>query len=94
MPVRFYDIATFRFTKNGEVIPLTAKEGAIIRLFIDNPNRIFSKDMIYEFVWNSDLVDDNAVMVYINRLRSKIEDDPSDPRYIQNVRGVGYRFVV
>ena len=89
-----YDIATFRFTKNGEVIPLTAKEGAIIRLFIDNPNRIFSKDMIYEFVWNSDLVDDNAVMVYINRLRSKIEDDPSDPRYIQNVRGVGYRFVV
>ena len=88
-----YDITTFRFSKNGRTIPLTGKENALIRLFMDNLNRIFSKDMIYDMVWGSDIVDDNAIMVYINRLRSKIEDDPSNPKYIQNVRGVGYRFV-
>ena len=61
---------------------------------MDNENRIFSKDMLYELIWGDSFVDENAVMVYINRLRQKIEDDPSDPRYIRTVRGLGYRFVV
>lgn len=50
--------------------------------------------MIYEAVWgNSVAVDDNAIMVYINRLRSKIEDDRQKPAHILTVRGLGYRFV-
>lgn len=50
--------------------------------------------MIYETVWgNSVAVDDNAIMVYINRLRSKIEDDRQKPAHILTVRGLGYRFV-
>lgn len=65
-----------------------------MRRFIDNVNRIFSKDMLYEMIWSEAIIDENAVMVYINRLRQKIEDVPSTPRYIQNVRGIGYRFVV
>lgn len=62
--------------------------------FFRNPGQIFTKDMIYEAVWgNSVAVDDNAIMVYINRLRSKIEDDRQKPAHILTVRGLGYRFV-
>ncbi len=66
----------------------------MIKLFIDNVDRIFSKEMIYTMIWGETLIDENAIMVYINRLRQKIEDDPSNPVYIQTVRGLGYRFVI
>lgn len=89
-----YDLQTLRFYKNGEEIDLSAKENAIVKLFMDNVNRIFSKDMLYDMVWNNALPDENAVMVYINRIRQKIEDNPSNPTYIRTVRGIGYRFVV
>ena len=89
-----YNTSTLRFYKNGEEISLSAKESAMIKLFMDNVNRIFSKDMIYEMVWGDSIIDENAVMVYVNRLRQKIEDDPSEPRYIRTVRGLGYRFVI
>ena len=89
-----YDTSTLRFYKNGQEVPLSSKENAMMKLFIDNVNRIFSKDMIYDLIWGEAIIDENAIMVYINRLRQKIEDDPSNPRYIQTVRGLGYRFVV
>lgn len=89
-----YNTSTLRFYKNGSEIYLSAKENAMVKLFIDNVNRIFSKDMLYELVWGDSIIDENAVMVYVNRLRQKIEDDPSEPRYIKTVRGLGYRFVV
>ena len=87
-----YDTQTLRFYKNGEEIPLSAKENAMIKLFIDNDNRIFSKDTIYSMIWGETIIDENAIMVYVNRLRQKIEDDPSEPKYLQTVRGLGYRF--
>lgn len=89
-----YHTSTLRFYKNGKEILLSSKENAIMKLFIDNVNRIFPKDMIYDLVWGEAIIDENAIMVYINRLRQKIEDDPSKPKYIQTVRGLGYRFVV
>ena len=89
-----YDVSMLRLYKSGKEVLLTSKENSLMKLFLDNVNRIFSKDMIYEMVWGEYIVDENAVMVYINRLRQKIEDDPSHPKYIQNVRGLGYRFVV
>ena len=89
-----YHTGTLRFYKNGTEIPLSSKENAIMKLFIDNVNRVFSRDMIYDLIWGEAIIDENAVMVYINRLRQKIEDDPSHPRYLQTVRGLGYRFVV
>ncbi len=89
-----YDARTLRFYKNEEEIPLSSKESAMIKLFIDNVDRIFSKEMIYTMIWGETLIDENAIMVYINRLRQKIEDDPSNPVYIQTVRGLGYRFVI
>ncbi len=89
-----YNTSTLRFFKNGEEIALTSKENSMMKLFMDNRNRIFSKDMLYEMIWNEHIIDENAIMVYINRLRQKIEEDPAHPEYIQNVRGLGYRFVV
>ena len=89
-----YNTSTLRFYKNGQEIILSSKENAMMKLFIDNVNRIFSKDMIYDLIWGEAIIDENAIMVYINRLRQKIEDDPAKPKYIQTVRGLGYRFVV
>lgn len=89
-----YNTSTLRFYKNDQEIVLSSRENAIMKLFLDNVNRIFSKDMIYDLVWGAAIIDENAIMVYINRLRQKIEDDPTKPRYIQTVRGLGYRFVV
>ena len=89
-----YDTSTLRFYKSGTEIILSSKENAMMKLFLDNVNRIFPKDMLYELIWGETIVDENAIMVYINRLRQKIEEDPARPRYLQTVRGLGYRFVV
>ncbi|MGN0159606.1 MAG: response regulator transcription factor [Brotaphodocola sp.] len=89
-----YDTATMRFYKNGEELILSSKESALLLLFIKHPQQVFTKDMIYEQVWgNTVAIDDNAIMVYINRLRSKIEDDRQKPQHIVTIRGLGYRFV-
>ena len=90
-PFRF-DNETLKLYKNGVEIPLSAKESAIMKLFLDNPNRIFSKSSLYDLIWGGANVDDSGIVVYINRLRNKIEDDPSRPRHIQTMRGLGYRF--
>lgn len=89
-----YNTSTLRFYKDGGEIVLSSKENAIMKLFIDNVNHIFSKDMLYDLIWGEAIIDENAIMVYINRLRQKIEADPAKPTYIQTVRGLGYRFVV
>ena len=89
-----YNTSTLRFYKNGEEILLSAKENAMMKLFIDNVNRVFSKDMLYELIWGEAIIDENAIMVYINRLRQKVEEDPGKPKYIQTGRGLGYRFVI
>lgn len=89
-----YDTATMRFYKDGEELLLSAKESTLLLLFMKHPQQIFTKDMIYEQVWgNTIAIDDNAIMVYINRLRGKIEDDKQHPTHILTVRGLGYRFV-
>lgn len=88
-----YDTTTLRFYKNGQEIELSTKENSLMNLFIKHPNQVFTKDAIYDHVWgNTIVVDDNTIMVYINRLRKKIEDNPQKPSYILTVRGMGYRF--
>lgn len=89
-----YNTSTLRLFKNGTEIPLSGKENALMKLFLDNPNRIYSKDMLYELIWANEVFDDNVIMVYINRLRNKIEDDPGSPKFIKNIRKVGYKFVI
>lgn len=89
-----YDSASMHFYKDGEELILSAKEAALFLLFLRRPDHVFTKEMIYENVWGTSVaVDDNAIMVYINRLRGKIEDDVKKPAHILTVRGLGYRFL-
>ncbi|TDQ40369.1 response regulator transcription factor [Aureibacillus halotolerans] len=80
-------------TKNGEGLKLTAKEVGIMACFMRNPNRILSKETLFQSVWDEDFFGgDNTLLVHIRRLREKIEDSPSTPKYITTVKGLGYRF--
>ncbi|WP_238883722.1 response regulator transcription factor [Clostridium sp. YIM B02551] len=82
----------FLVTKNGDSIQLTSKEFEILKLFIKNPSRVFTKAQIYSFVWNDDYFgDENVINVHMRRLREKIEDDPSKPKYIKTLWGIGYK---
>lgn len=78
--------------KNGKEIGLTAKEFEILKLLLQNPKKVYTKEQIYSLVWNDAyLGDENAVNVHISRLRTKIEDNPRDPQYIITVWGIGYK---
>jgi DNA-binding response OmpR family regulator len=89
-----YNNSTMRFYKNGREIVLSSKESSLMLLFLKHPGQVFTKDMIYDHVWgNSVAIDDNSIMVYINRLRGKIEEDRQKPVHIVTVRGLGYRFI-
>ena len=80
---------------NGIPLELSAKEYLLLCRLMENPGRVFTKRQLYQAVWNEDIYyDDNTVMVHISHLRGKIETDPKDPRLIQTVRGIGYRFSV
>ena len=79
-------------TKSGEIIELTAKEFDILRLLLENPQRVYTKAQIYSLIWNDAYVgDENAVNVHISRLRTKIEDDPRKPQVVITVWGIGYK---
>ncbi|MCR2043666.1 response regulator transcription factor [Anaerosalibacter massiliensis] len=80
--------------KNGEEIFLTPIEYKLLVHFMKNPNQILSRNTILERLWDTsgEFVDDNTLSVYIKRLREKIEDSSSIPKYIKTVRGLGYKW--
>lgn len=86
------DLHENRARKGGEYLNLTANEQRLLLYFMENPMKVLSKNQILEAVWDVDgsFVDDNTVAVNIRRLREKIEDDPSTPSAIKNIRGLGY----
>ncbi|GGD59598.1 response regulator transcription factor [Paenibacillus nasutitermitis] len=89
------DSDNFSVRKNGVEIKLTAKEFQILRLFAVHPNRVFTKAQIYEQIWNEEYYgDENVINVHMRRLREKIEDNPSTPRYIKTLWGIGYKLGV
>lgn len=79
--------------KNGE-IPLTPAECRLIFLLMSNPNRTLTRGQLLAKLWDSggDFVDENTLTVYVRRLREKIEENPSSPKRIRTVRGVGYQW--
>lgn len=80
------------YVKSDEKI-LTAKEFDLLVLLASNPNQVFTKEQLLERVWGYDFFGDiTTVTVHIRRLREKIEENPSQPIYIETVWGVGYRF--
>lgn len=82
-----------KVTCDGEPVHLTAKEFDLLLLFARHPGRAFSRTELLTEVWGTQFDGyDHTVNTHINRLRGKIEPDPSDPTYIRTVWGVGYRF--
>ncbi|MED3877392.1 response regulator transcription factor [Lysinibacillus capsici] len=87
------DIVNFSITKSGQEIKLTSKEFSILKLFVTNRHRVFTKEQIYQTIWKDAYYgDENIINVHIRRLREKIEDDPSHPHYIKTLWGIGYKF--
>ena len=72
-------------------VQMTAREFELLQVFVGHPRQVFSREQLFELVWGS-YGDRSAVSVYVSRLREKIEDDPTDSRYIVTVWGAGYRF--
>lgn len=86
------DVAAHTVTRDGSEIPLTATEFRLLAELARRPGRVFTREMLLERVWGYDYLGDSRLVdVTIQRLRSKIEPEPGDPRLIQTVRGVGYR---
>jgi two-component system KDP operon response regulator KdpE len=79
---------------NGEPVKLRPTEYRLLHFFLQNPGRMLSHEQLLSKVWGPEYVDDNQLLrLYVTYLRQKIEPNPSDPRYIFNERGVGYRFL-
>ena len=80
--------------KKGEPVELTASEYKLLCLFMENPDQILSSEQILSRLWdyNESYIDNNSLTVYIRRLRTKIEDNPGEPKRIVTVRGMGYKW--
>lgn len=79
---------------NGENVSLTSKEFDILFLLMSNPNKVFSKQDIFDSIWGDSFGDISTITVHIRKIREKIESDPSNPRYIETLWGIGYRFPI
>lgn len=78
--------------KGPEKIPLSTKEYEVLEFLISHENEVLEPEKIYREVWKAQYGDITAVAVYVQRLRKKIEEDPSSPKYIKTVFGMGYKF--
>lgn len=80
-------------TKNESEIVLTPKEFLLMKIFMENPGKAFTRDDLLNLVWGYDFTGDPKIVdVNVRRLRSKIEDNPSQPNYIETIWGTGYRW--
>ncbi len=87
------DLYSQKLLKNNIEIDVTPKEYLLMKIFLENPNRAFSRDELLDLVWGKNYFGDAKIIdVNIRRLRAKIEDKPSTPNYIETVWGIGYRW--
>ena len=96
-PIAFDDLEldpkARRVTVRGEEVQLTVREYELLLHFMRHPGQVFSRDQLMDAVWEySFYTDTSTVTVHVRRLRAKIEAEPSEPRWLQTVWGVGYRF--
>ncbi|BCN29287.1 response regulator transcription factor [Anaeromicropila herbilytica] len=90
-----FNFTNMEFYKDNRRIELSKTEQKLLYLFVTNPNKTLSRDMILEQIWSdgAEYVEDNALSVTIRRLRDKLEEDSSKPEYIKTVFGKGYTWV-
>ena len=98
-PVRRFDELVLdegrlEVTRRGEPVALTTREFRILATLAAYPGRVFTRAQMLAQVWGDAYYDDHVVDVHVGNLRKKIEDDPAHPRYVETVRGAGYRFGV
>ncbi|MEH7080945.1 response regulator transcription factor [Bacillus velezensis] len=87
--------ASRRVYVNNKEVNLTAKEFELLTFLAKHPNRVFSKEELFELIWGFDLAGDiSTVTVHIRKIRGKIEITPANPQYIETVWGAGYRFTI
>ena len=88
------DFKGYSVTKKGEPVELTVREFELLRLFVKRPDEVLRRDIILNEVWGDEWdVFPRTIDTHVVHLRQKLEEDPGDPRYIVNVRGIGYKFV-
>jgi len=91
-----FDFERSRFEKNGEVIELSKTEARLLFLLYSNKGQTLTREQLLEKIWpdGAEYVDENALSVSVLRLRSKLEDEPSNPQFIKTVHGIGYKWAV
>ncbi|MBX6762946.1 MAG: response regulator transcription factor [Rubrobacteraceae bacterium] len=87
------DLSRRLVTADGEPVELTAKEFDLLALLASHPGRVYTREQIMRHLWGGEFFGEaRAADVHIQHIRHKIEPDPKNPRYVQTVRGAGYRF--
>ncbi len=88
------DLGSSRAYRKGEPLELTAAEYRLLCLFLQNAGRVLTREAILDALWDGsgNFVDDNTLSVYIRRLREKVEEEPSSPKWLVTVRGFGYQW--
>jgi DNA-binding response OmpR family regulator len=86
------DEGRHEITQDGSPLPLTAREFTLLTELASQPGRVFTRGQLLERVWGTEYYDEHVVDMHIANLRHKLSDDPAHPRFIETVRGVGYRF--
>lgn len=97
LPLKFdglvIDLSAYEVRLNGQVVSLTPLEFDLLKTLASHPGIVYSRSQLLDIVWGGDYFgDDHVVDVHISNLRKKLESDPTQPRFIETVRGVGYRF--
>ena len=87
------DVDRHAVTVRGDAVSLPLKEFDLLELLVRNSGRVLTRVQLIDRVWGADYVGDTKTLdVHVKRLRAKVEEDPANPRHIQTVRGLGYRF--
>ncbi|ENK1244250.1 response regulator transcription factor [Clostridium sporogenes] len=87
------DLYSKKIYKNEKEIDITPTEYLLMKIFIENPGKAFNRDELLDLVWGYDFMGDSKIVdVNVRRLRSKIEEKPSEPKFIKTVWGTGYRW--
>jgi DNA-binding response OmpR family regulator len=91
-----FDFETMRFEKNSQAIELSKTEARLLQLLFTNKGQTLTRERALAMIWpdGTEYVDENALSVAIRRLRSKLEDNPSDPQFIKTIYGIGYKWAV
>lgn len=91
-----FDFDRMEFRKNGALLELSKTEQKLLRILVENQGQTLSRATLVDRIWTdgAEFVDENALSVTVKRLRDKLEDRPSSPRYLKTVYGIGYTWAV